>query len=122
MAFDFGSGFSDIDLSTITGGSTYDPPLNDVSMGAPDMTTGTPTGNGFGVFLDTAMQDRIFGGLEKVLNYALVRDQVSMTRNAQHMQANAYAQPGAVQARQTQNTTLLIWGGIGLAVFLALKA
>jgi hypothetical protein len=122
MEFDFGSGFGDIDLSTIADGSTDGVPL-DVSNGAPDMQPSTPTGNGSGVFLDSTSQNRIFGGLEKVLDYALQRDQQRFALDSRIQYANA-VNPYGVRAPAPPGTismTPFVWLGVGLLAFMAFK-
>jgi len=72
--FDYSSMENMWDLSQLTSDALAVSPLGDVSNGAENMQSYTPTGNGSGVFLDTTSQNQIFGGLGKVLDYALQRD------------------------------------------------
>lgn len=120
MAFDFGSGFGDIgDLSTITDGADMATPLHDVSDGSQDMQSYTPTGNGSGewVGFSDKTTDRLWGGLDKVLNYALIRDNMQMQRVPT---ASQQIQQGtlAVQRQQSNNSGLLLWIALGAGVFM----
>ena len=111
----FDGGF---DLGAITGGADAESPLGDVSNGAPSMQTYTPTGTGSGVFVDTSWQNQMFGGLSKVVDYAIKRDARTMDRLGPNSQGATGQQQMQVQRKQT-NTMFLLLCGVGL--FLALK-
>lgn len=116
MAFDFGSGFGDMDLSELVAGSEAQAPLPDNSFGYPAMDTSDPTGTGSGFFLSSGAQTALFGSLDKVLNYALMRDQYQMTRTPIPVQT-AQIQ---MQSQQSQSNNFLLWAGLGLAAFLVI--
>lgn len=108
----FGIGGTDYSSSLGFGGNEYSPIYGDVSNGAQDMQPSTSTGNGSGVFMDSGMQNQIFGTLQNVLNYALKRDQIKMQAGlAQPVQQ----QQAAIQYVQTKNNNMLVWAGLGLA-------
>jgi ribosomal protein L12E/L44/L45/RPP1/RPP2 len=86
------------------------------------MTTSTPTGNGTGVFMDNSWQSALFSGLDKALNYALLRDQQKMTAVAYNpvAQAQAASQQAAIM-QQSRNANLLVLLAVGGLVFLIAK-
>jgi hypothetical protein len=108
----FGIGGPDYSSSLGFGGNEYSPIYGDVSNGAQDMQPHTSTGNGSGVFLDSGMQNAIFGTLSNVLNYALKRDQIKMQAGLAQPQQQ---QQAAIQYVQTKNNNMLVWAGLGLA-------
>jgi hypothetical protein len=119
LEFDFGAGFSSLgDESPITAGADQSTPLGDVSYGAPEMTTDTPTSNGFGGFIDSETQNALLGFLDRGLGYAIQRDQ------QQYSTLPGYTMQGGVvvpnQAQQAANSRMfmfaLIIGGVYLAV------
>lgn len=120
MAFDFGSGFSGLgDWSSIVDGADSSVPLGDVSQGSQDMQPYTATGGGSGEWIGFSDQteNRLWSGLDKVLNYALLRDQQQMNRTptaSQQLQAGTIQ----VQQQQTGNSRLLLWVALGAGVFL----
>lgn len=110
----FSGGF---DIGAITNGSDMSSPLPDVSNGAQDMQPWTNTGTGSGVFVDTQTQNHVFGTLDKVLNYALVRDQQTMVRVPTQMQAGAIQQ----QQQRAQNSRLVLWVALALGAFMVIN-
>lgn len=123
MAWDYttGTGTFDggFDLAAITGGADAASPLSDVSNGAEPMQSYTPTGNGSGVFIDTSLQNQIFGGLSKVMDYAMQRDAYQMRANLPLGVNGATGQQLQVQRKQTNGMFLML---CGVGLFLALKA
>jgi hypothetical protein len=119
MSVDYLSSISDFNLDDYTAGADVSSPLPDVSNGWAPMTTSTPTGNGSGQFLDTSMQNAIFGGLSKVLDYAIKRDQYNMGMALPGMQATNSQQVLAVQKKQTN---FLFLAMCGLGIFLVARA
>lgn len=101
------------DMGQYTAGAATSSPLADVSNSSEDMQSYTATGNGSGQFLDTSTQNQIFGGLSKVLDYALQRDAYKMQMNAQLQQGPATQQQVVVQGKQT-NFMFLALCGLGI--------
>lgn len=102
-------------MGDITLGADDASPLPDVSNGAQDMQPETPTGNGSGLFIDGAAVNKTLG---QVLNYAILRDQLQMSRQPTAMQMGAL-QTQALQARtQSRNSTLLLLLAVGAGVIL----
>jgi hypothetical protein len=122
MAWDYenntGSFDGSFDLSALTNGADIESPLRDVSNSAQDMQPWTNTGNGTGVFLDTQTQNALFSGLDKVLNYALLRDQQTMARTPTTMQVGAYQQQQQQFQQQAGNSRLILWVALGLGAFM----
>lgn len=113
MGFDIGSGFGGIDLSDLMSGSD-NAVLPDVSYGGADEQPSNPAGNGTGQWL--------MGAFDKAINYALQRDAMQMRVDYTAQTAPRPQQPALYQVPGQMNTkTLLIYGGIGLLAFLALK-
>jgi hypothetical protein len=112
-------GSNNFNLESLMGGADEATPLPDVSMGGEDMQPSTPTGNGSGVFVDSTMQQNIFGGLSKVLDYALQRDayKMNMQRNLQYQQPVMQQQ---VQA-QGRQTNFLFLAACAVGIFLLVK-
>jgi len=111
-------GSNNFRLDSILGGADETVPLPDVSMGGEDMQPSTPTGNGSGVFVDSTMQQNIFGGLSKVLDYALQRDAYKM-----NMQRNLQYQPAVQQQVQVQGrqTNFLFLAACAVGVYLLVR-
>lgn len=105
------------DLDEITAGVNVTSPRADNSWGAPAMETHTPTGNGSGVFMDSSWQQTIFGGLSKVVDYAIQRDAIKMQMN------QPYYQPATQQQVQVQGkqTNFLFLALCGLGIYLVAK-
>jgi hypothetical protein len=104
-----------VDLS----GSTTDGSFNvlpDVSMGAPDMSPSTPTGNGTGYFIDPAVQSQGFDLLKTGLNYALQRDALQM-RNSYMPTYQQRATIGLQQQAMQNRSGMLLLVGVVLAFF-----
>ena len=118
MDFFGNNGGYSFNLESLMGGADQATPLPDVSMGGEDMQTSTPTGNGTGVFVDSTMQQSIFGGLSKVLDYALQRDAYKM-----NVQRNLQYQPAVQQQVQVQakQTNFLFLAGCAVVVYLLVK-
>lgn len=119
MNQDYLASISQFDLSDITSGADNPAPLGDVSNGWTSMDTSTPTGNGSGVFVDTSWQNQIFGGLSKVVDYAIKRDAYTMGMSMPVGQGGSTGQQLLVQRKQTNGLFLLL-AGVGL--FLVLKS
>lgn len=123
MAWDYttGTGTFDggFDLAAITGGADAASPLTDVSNGGEPMQTYTATGNGSGVFIDSSLQNQIFGGLSKVLDYAIKRDAYQMGMQMPVGQGGSTGQQLMVQRKQTNGMFLLL---CGVGLFMVLKA
>lgn len=112
--FSFDTGFGDVDPYSTFGAGGYANVSTDVSMGAPDEQPYTPTGNGTGVFLDSGTQNGIFTTLDKVLNYALYRDQQKMTA----VQFPAQQQQTQMAAARANDSRLLTFAMIGAGIYL----
>lgn len=115
-SFDFGSGFGDLDLSTFTNGADMSVPLGDVSNGAQNMQPYSSSGEWY-QFSDQT-QSAIWGGLDKVLNYALAKDAAKM-QQPQLQQQQQYAQ--VQQSQQNGNSRILLWAALGAGVFLLIN-
>lgn len=113
MPFAFDTGFGDTDPYMSFGAGSVMPVYTDVSRGAPNEQPWTSTGNGTGVFIDQSAQNSLFGGLQTVLNYALLRDQQKMTRVANAPVQAAQAQ---AQVQQAATSNLLLYALIGGAL------
>jgi hypothetical protein len=113
---DYLSSMSQFNLDDYTAGADNASPLSDVSNGDAPMQSYTATGNGTGAFLDTSAQNAIFGGLSRVLDYALRRDayQMGMPLN----NAAATQQQVQIQRKQSNGMFLLL---CGVGVYLAVK-
>jgi len=110
----FDEGMNDaFDLSQLTSDALNTSPLGDVSDGAENMQSYTATGNGTGVFLDTSAQNSIFGGLSKVLDYALQRDAYKMGMTSSVNGRPSTQQQVLVQGKQT-NVMFLALCGLGI--------
>lgn len=111
---DFTSGNGWFDLSGVLSGADQASPLPDVSNGAPAMETYTPTGNGSGVFVDTSWQNQIFGGLNKVLDYAVQRDAYRMGALPTIPGTYGATSQQVYQQRRSQNGLMLLLLGVGI--------
>ena len=105
---DYLATMSPFNLDDITAGADDASPLGDVSQSSMPMQTYTNTGNGSGVFIDTSWQQSIFGGLSKVVDYAIKRDAYSMGMSVQAGQAGTTGQQLIVQKKQTNGMFLLL--------------
>jgi len=124
MAFDYFGSISNLD-SLMYGADTASP-LQDVSWSSPDMQPYTPTGNGSGQFLDTATQNALFGGLDKVLNWAIQRDAAKIQQDTTYQLAGTqYASTNNAlnyQAQQSAaNRKLLVIGMAVAGLFLVMR-
>jgi hypothetical protein len=113
MSFDW---MNDYSLSDITQGSD-EAVLPDVAYGGPSEQPSNPAGNGFGQY--------IFGAVDKAINYAILRDQQEMRAKVQTAmptprQAGVPAQ--ATNAQALSNRQLLVFGLVGIGIFMAVKA
>lgn len=108
----------DYDLGKLTYGADRPTPLGDVSMGEPAMTTNTATGNGTGVFQAYDWGTAIGGGLSKVLDYAIRRDEIKLGIAAPLGQPTT-SQQVQVQGKQTNVIFLLL---LALGVYVVVKS
>jgi hypothetical protein len=113
---DYLASLSQFNLDDYTAGADNASPLSDVSNGDSPMQTYTPTGNGTGVFLDTGWQNAIFGGLSKVVDYAIKKDAYNMGIPLNN--AAVTSQQALVQRNQSNGLFLLL---CGVGVYLVLK-
>lgn len=119
MDFNFDTGFGDVDPYTSFGAGGYVTVPTDVSMGDAPMQSWTPTGNGSGEFISASTQQSILGGLQSVLNYAMMRDQQKMTAVGGPVQVGAAR--AQVTARQENDKRLFTYALIGLGVYLVTR-
>jgi len=110
---DYFTTMGSFNLDAFLEGSDTTSPLDDNAWGDTAMETSTPTGNGSGAFLDSGWQNQIFGGLSKVVDYAIQRDAVKMQAKLPQVYQPATAQQVQVQGKQT-NFMFLALCGLGI--------
>jgi len=120
------SPYGDFNLNDVTYGADVSSPLPDVSWSSPDMESSTPTGTGSGQFIDTATQNALLGGLDKVLNWAIQRDTAKIQQDTAYQLAGTqYAGTNNAlnyQAQQSAANRKLIVIGLAVAgLFLVMR-
>lgn len=113
--------FDDASLGIDSGlmdGAEVDPPLPDVSNGAPDQQPSTPTGTGTGYWVDPSQESAMWGTVQKALQYAINRDQISMAaKTGLQTSAAGAVVPTAQAAQKIQNQQFLLLLGIGFLAY-----
>lgn len=114
--------FDDISFDPYSGADAVGV-LPDVSMSEPAQQPTTPTGNGYGYYVDPSPSwvNGLFGSLQTALNYAIVRDQQAIAQKTGTVYAGTplVATPAANVA--AQNRRFLTLGALGIGAVFLLK-